>query len=178
MPWDLGLLNQVRKEKKSVNFSCNIPVLNKLFAAKYHWRKLSALLAGPSSSTQFHDSCFPFAPIPFSINPGSVAFCQIHPELLTGVYVSLARTSSLKHVVHKYLCWLWEELWPRLFAAGFHKYPTHTSAAKSVSLTRAGTPFGMNSPKFTCHRDSPDSEWLSYHRERNRFSKGHSPMWQ
>lgn len=33
-------------------------VLNKLFAAMYHWKKLSALPNGPSSSPELHASFF------------------------------------------------------------------------------------------------------------------------
>lgn len=88
MPWELGLLNQRwGGGGESVNFSCNISVLNKLFAAKHHWRKLPALPTGPSSSPQLHGPFFPFAPIPFPINPGSVAFSQLHLELLMGFFM-------------------------------------------------------------------------------------------
>lgn len=119
--------------------------------------KVSALPPGLSSSSQLHAPFFPFAPTPFQINPGSVAFSQ---ELCVGIYISLASTSSSKHAAHKYLCWLWEELRPGLFTLGLI-HTLLTAEAKSVSLTGAGTPCGMNSPKFTCHRYNPYSGRLS-----------------
>lgn len=113
--------------------------------------KASALPPGLGSSSQLHAPFLPFAPTPFPINPGSVAFSQ---ELCMGIYISLASTSSSKHAAHKYLCWLWEELRPGLFSLCL-KYALLTAAARPVSLTGAGTPCGMNSPKFTCHRYNP-----------------------
>lgn len=160
MPWKPGLLNQRSEKKtKSVDFSC-ITGESLSFAS---WPQLH----GPAPRT-----FFPFAPTPFPINPGPVAFSQ---ELCMGIYVLLARTSSSKHAAHKYLCWLWEELRPGLFTLGLI-YTLLTAAAKSVSLTRAGTPFGINSPKFTRHRYNPYSERLSSQKQRNHFRIGNSPI--
>lgn len=160
MPWKPGLLNQ-RSERKQIRWfflhHCRKPQLS-----------LLALAPHPSSMHLF----FPFAPTPFPINPGPVAPSQ---ELCMGIYISLASTPSPEHAAHKYLCW--EELWPGWFTLGL-MYTLLTAAAKSVSLSRAGTPCGMNSPKFTCHSHNPYSERLSSQKQRNHFRKENRAIWQ